>query len=125
MVSQAASLLIPSISLLSANEGEKSHRSIDLLGHVYDWSGAKKTAAGSPKGERGGTHQYLLTRFTSAEGQNGGHFYPSSRIVHYPVETLAPFEGRIYDPACVSRGMFGKSEKGIAPPGVNRSDSSQ
>ena len=49
-----------------------SHRSVDLLGRVYDWSGATKTAAGSPQGERGGVHQYFLTRFASAEGKNGG-----------------------------------------------------
>ncbi len=37
------------ISLTAASEGEKTHRSVDLLGHVYDWSGATKTAAGSPR----------------------------------------------------------------------------
>ena len=35
-------------------------------------SGARQTVAGSPQGERGGAHQYFLTRFASVEGKNGG-----------------------------------------------------
>jgi len=147
--------LIATISLTAASEGEKTHRSVDLLGRVYDWSGATKTAAGSPKGERGGAHQYFLTRFASAEGKNGGHssgarktakgspqgerggvhqFYTPSCVVRCLVEMLAPYtalrdsaflqseaspqvvsvakdNGRIYDPACGSGGMFVQSEK--------------
>ena len=104
--------LIATISLTAASEGEKTHRSVDLLGRVYDWSGATKTAAGSPKGERGGAHQYFLTRFASAEGKNGGQpsgarqtakgspqgerggvhqFYTPSCVVRCLVEMLAPY----------------------------------
>jgi type I restriction enzyme M protein len=82
--------LIATISLTAASEGEKTHRSVDLLGRVYDWSGATKTAAGSPKGERGGVHQ----------------FYTPSCVVRCLVEMLAPYKGRIYDPACGSGGSL-------------------
>ena len=97
--------VIATIELTAASEGEKTHRSVDLLGRVYDWSGATKTAAGSPQGERGGAHQYFLTRFASAEGKNGGQFYTPSCVVRCLVEMLAPYKGRIYDPACGSGGM--------------------
>jgi type I restriction enzyme M protein len=104
--------IIATISLTAASEGEKNHRSVDLLGRVYDWSGATKTAAGSPNGERGGAHQYFLTRFACAEGKNGGQpsgarqtakgspkgerggahqFYNPSCVVRCLVEILAPY----------------------------------
>ena len=67
-----------------------SHRSVDLLGRVYE---------------------YFLTRFASAEGKNGGQFYTPSCVVRCLVEMLAPYKGRIYDPACGSGGMFVQSVK--------------
>jgi type I restriction enzyme M protein len=85
--------LISTITLIAtATEGEdaKSHRSVDLLGRVYE---------------------YFLTRFASAEGKNGGQFYTPSCIVRTIVEMLAPYKGRVYDPACGSGGMFVQSEK--------------
>src|SRR5487761_2176635 len=85
--------LIGTITLIAtATEGEdaKSHRSVDLLGRVYE---------------------YFLTRFASAEGKNGGQFYTPSCIVRTIVEMLAPYKGRVYDPACGSGGMFVQSEK--------------
>ena len=66
----------------SEAEGEGSqntHRSVDLLGRVYE---------------------YFLTRFASAEGKNGGHFYTPSCVDRLIVEMLAPSKGgRVYDPA--------------------------
>jgi type I restriction enzyme M protein len=85
--------LIGTITLIAtATEGEdaKSHRSVDLLGRVYE---------------------YFLTRFASAEGKNGGQFYTPSSVVRVIVEMLAPYKGRVYDPACGSGGMFVQSEK--------------
>jgi type I restriction enzyme M protein len=69
--------LIATIELTAASEGEKTHRSVDLLGRVYE---------------------YFLTRFASAEGKNGGQFYTPSCVVRCLVEMLAPYKGRIYDP---------------------------
>src|SRR6185503_17436164 len=57
--------LIATISLTAASEDEKTHRSVDLLGRVYE---------------------YFLTRFASAEGKNGGQFYTPSCVVRYLVE---------------------------------------
>jgi type I restriction enzyme M protein len=73
-----------------ASEGEQTHRSVDLLGRVYE---------------------YFLTRFASAEGKNGGQFYTPSCVVRCLVEMLEPYKGRIYDPCCGSGGMFVQSEK--------------
>ena len=85
--------LIGTITLVAiATEGDaaKSHRSVDLLGRVYE---------------------YFLTRFASAEGKNGGQFYTPSCIVRVIVEMLSPYKGRVYDPCCGSGGMFVQSEK--------------
>ena len=50
--------VIATIELTAASEGQadgdRTHRSVDLLGRVYE---------------------YFLTRFASAEGKNGGQFY--------------------------------------------------
>jgi type I restriction enzyme M protein len=93
--------LIATISLTAASEGEKSHRSVDLLGRVYE---------------------YFLTRFASAEGKNGGQFYTPSCVVRLLVEMLAPYNGRIYDPACGSGGMFVQSEKFVESHGGKLGD---
>src|SRR6202035_3107840 len=57
--------VIATIELTAASEGEKTHRSVDLLGRVYE---------------------YFLTRFASAEGKNGGQFYTPSCVVRCLVE---------------------------------------
>jgi len=83
-------------------EGAKdTHRSVDLLGRVYE---------------------YFLTRFASAEGKNGGQFYTPSCVVRCLVEMLAPYKGRIYDPACGSGGMFVQSEKFVESHGGKLGD---
>ncbi len=93
--------LIATITLTAASEGEKTHRSVDLLGRVYE---------------------YFLTRFASAEGKNGGQFYTPSCVVRCLVEMLSPYKGRIYDPACGSGGMFVQSEKFVESHGGKRGD---
>ena len=93
--------LIATITLTTAAEGEKTHRSVDLLGRVYE---------------------YFLTRFASAEGKNGGQFYTPSCIVRCLVEMLSPYKGRIYDPCCGSGGMFVQSEKFVEAHGGKLGD---
>ena len=93
--------VIATIELTAAREGEKTHRSVDLLGRVYE---------------------YFLTRFASAEGKNGGQFYTPSCVVRCLVEMLAPYKGRIYDPACGSGGMFVQSEKFVESHGGKLGD---
>jgi type I restriction enzyme M protein len=70
--------------------GDKENRSRDVLGRVYE---------------------YFLTKFAAAEGKNGGQFYTPRGVVRVLVEMLAPYKGRVYDPACGSGGMFISSEK--------------
>ncbi len=70
--------------------GDKANRSKDILGRVYE---------------------YFLSQFASAEGKKGGQFYTPRCVVGVLVEMLAPYKGRIYDPACGSGGMFVQSEK--------------
>jgi type I restriction enzyme M protein len=93
--------VVATIDLTAASEGEKTHRSVDLLGRVYE---------------------YFLTRFASAEGKNGGQFYTPSCVVRCLVEMLAPYKGRIYDPACGSGGMFVQSEKFVESHGGKLGD---
>ncbi len=60
--------------LTAASKGEKTHRFVDRVGLVYDWSGAKKPATGSPNKERGGAHQYFLTRFAGTCGKEKARY---------------------------------------------------
>jgi type I restriction enzyme M protein len=81
--------------------GDKDNRAKDILGRVYE---------------------YFLTQFASAEGKNGGQFYTPSCVVRVLVEMLAPYKGRIYDPACGSGGMFVQSEKFVESHGGKLGD---
>lgn len=70
----------------------KQHNSRDVFGEVYE---------------------YFLGNFAMEEGQRAGQFYTPRSVVSVLVEILAPFSGRIYDPACGSGGMFVYSERFI------------
>ena len=59
----------------------------------------------------GEVYEYFLGNFALAEGQRAGQFYTPRSVVSVLVEILAPFTGRIYDPACGSGGMFVYSER--------------
>jgi type I restriction enzyme M protein len=96
--------LIGTISLVGSPEQKaagKSHRSVDLLGRVYE---------------------YFLSQFASAEGKKGGQFYTPQSVVRLLVEMLAPYKGRIYDPCCGSGGMFVQSEKFVEAHGGKLGD---
>ncbi len=80
----------PAVIGAPADQPSSSHRSVDLLGRVYE---------------------YFLGQFASAEGKKGGQFYTPQSVVRLLVEMLAPYKGRIYDPCCGSGGMFVQSEK--------------
>jgi type I restriction enzyme M protein len=81
--------------------GDAENRSKDIIGRVYE---------------------YFLTKFASAEGKNGGQFYTPQCVVRTLVEMLAPYKGRIYDPACGSGGMFVQSEKFVESHGGKLGD---
>jgi type I restriction enzyme M protein len=109
LIDSSGSILLPNASptkssgsiLLPHPSTHRTHRSVDLLGRVYE---------------------YFLTRFASAEGKNGGQFYTPSCVVRCLVEMLAPYKGRIYDPACGSGGMFVQSEKFVESHGGKLGD---
>ena len=80
------------VDLISTIGFGAGHHAKDLLGEVYE---------------------YFLGQFASAEGKKGGQFYTPASVVKVLVEVLAPHQGRVYDPACGSGGMFVQSEKFI------------
>jgi type I restriction enzyme M protein len=81
-------------------------------GTTTDTKDATKSA-NSSKDLLGRVYEYFLSKFASAEGKLGGEFYTPGSVVRVIVEMLAPYKGRIYDPACGSGGMFVTSEKFI------------
>ena len=72
--------------------GSKEAQDKDLLGRIYE---------------------YFLGEFASNELQKGGEFYTPACLVRTMVEILEPYQGRVYDPACGSGGMFVQSLKFI------------
>jgi type I restriction enzyme M protein len=90
---------------------------IDLIGSIQ-----LADAASRSKDLLGRVFEYFLTQFASAEGKNGGQFYTPSCIVRLLVEMVAPYRGRIYDPACGSGGMFVQSEKFVESHGGKLGD---
>ncbi|MFP4401830.1 MAG: type I restriction-modification system subunit M [Candidatus Nanoarchaeia archaeon] len=74
----------------SIDSGKSYEESKDILGRIYE---------------------YFIGKFASAEGKGGGEFYTPDSVVQLLVEILEPYEGKIYDPACGSGGMFVMSEK--------------
>lgn len=57
----------------------------------------------------GKIYEYFLGKFALAEGQGGGEFFTPTSLVKLIVEIIEPYEGKIYDPACGSGGMFVQS----------------
>lgn len=72
--------------------GSKKAQDKDLLGRIYE---------------------YFLGEFASKELQKGGEFYTPACLVRTMVEIIEPYQGRVYDPACGSGGMFVQSLKFI------------
>ena len=70
----------------------------------------------------GRVYEYFLGKFAAAEGKPGGEFYTPRSVVRVLVEMLEPYDGRIYDPACGSGGMFVQSEKFVEAHGGQRTD---
>jgi len=84
---------------------------IDLISTITLDSSRKRRLEKTPLGRPARSRLRILPhRFASAEGKNGGQFYTPSCVVRTIVEILAPYKGRIYDPACGSGGMFVQSK---------------
>lgn len=70
----------------------------------------------------GRVFEYMVSQFASAEGKLGGEFYTPRSVVKLMVDMLEPFNGRVYDPACGSGGMFVQADKFIKAHGGVRND---
>ena len=84
------------------------------LGDVVDlFTNIQMVEHGSEKDILGRTYEYCLSKFAEQEGKLAGEFYTPSCVVRTLVEVLQPYNGRVYDPACGSGGMFVQSAKFI------------
>ncbi|MDD2817879.1 MAG: class I SAM-dependent DNA methyltransferase [Candidatus Nanopelagicales bacterium] len=77
------------------------HENLDVLGRVFE---------------------YMVSQFASAEGKLGGEFYTPRSVVKLMVDMLQPFNGRVFDPACGSGGMFVQADNFIKAHGGVRND---
>lgn len=59
----------------------------------------------------GRTYEYFIKSFAKAEGHRGGEFFTPQSVVNLLVEMVQPFEGRVFDPASGSCGMFIQSAR--------------
>jgi len=83
------------------------------LGEVVDLFSNLKMHGKEEQDMLGRVYEYCLSMFAEAEGKRGGEFYTPACVVQTIVEVLRPYEGRVYDPACGSGGMFVQSAKFI------------
>ena len=77
------------------------HKDLDVLGRVFE---------------------YMVSNFAAAEGKLGGEFYTPASIVNLMVDMLEPFNGRVFDPACGSGGMFVQADRFVKAHGGVRND---
>lgn len=90
------------LDVFSRNDlSSAEHAGTDVLGRVFE---------------------YMVSQFASAEGKLGGEFYTPSSVVRLLVDMLEPFNGRVYDPACGSGGMFVQADKFVRAHGGVRND---
>ena len=57
----------------------------------------------------GKIYEYFLGKFAMSEGQKGDEFFTPTSLVKLIVEIIEPYQGRIFDPASGSGGMFVQS----------------
>ena len=77
-----------------------------LPGLLKTFSDIPKDASGDVFGK---IYEYFLGKFALSEGQKGGQFFTPTSVVRFIVEVIEPYQGKIYDPACGSGGMFVQS----------------
>lgn len=81
--------------------------SVDILPELLkSFSDIPKNASGDIFGK---IYEYFLGKFALSEGQKGGEFFTPTSVVRFIVETIEPYSGKIFDPACGSGGMFVQS----------------
>ena len=70
----------------------------------------------------GRTYEYFIKEFARAEGQRGGEFYTPRSVTQLLVRMLEPYEGRVFDPACGSCGLFVQSAEFVEAHGGRNLD---
>lgn len=109
--------LLPRIFVKSELSPKQAGGIINLLSHP------KFSEKENPESDvLGRIYEYYIGRFAMAEGAGAGQFFTPGSIVRLLVEMLEPYEGRIFDPACGSGGMFVQSLKFIQEHGGNKKD---
>jgi type I restriction enzyme M protein len=103
-----------------ARRGISSERIGSLIDQIASIAVGTKEA--QKKDILGRVYEYFLGKFAAAEGKLGGEFFTPSSIVRLMVEMIEPYEGRVYDPACGSGGMFVQSERFAEAHGGNKRD---
>jgi type I restriction enzyme M protein len=95
-----------------------------ILGGLLDTFSRNDLASAehADKDVLGRVFEYMVSQFASAEGKLGGEFYTPSSVVRLMVEMIEPFNGRVYDPACGSGGMFVQADKFVKAHGGVRND---
>ncbi len=92
---------------------------VDLIGSI----GFTKTDDHGSDDVLGRVYEYFLGQFAGKEtGKDAGAFYTPRSVVKTLVEMLEPFQGRVYDPACGSGGMFVQSAEFVKAHGGKRTD---
>lgn len=105
----ALSGVLPKIFNRDGVDQKRLGELVDLIGDAR-FSGSDDKPAKDVLGE---VYEYFLGNFARAEGKRGGEFYTPQSVVRLLVEILEPYEGRVYDPACGSGGMFVQAAKFI------------
>ncbi|TRB06348.1 SAM-dependent DNA methyltransferase [Agrobacterium tumefaciens] len=103
-----------------ARRGIAPERLGGLIDHIASIAVGTKEA--QKKDILGRVYEYFLGKFAAAEGKLGGEFFTPSSVVRLMVEMIEPYEGRVYDPACGSGGMFVQSERFAEAHGGHKRD---
>ena len=92
---------------------------VDLIGSI----GFTETDDHGSDDVLGRVYEYFLGQFAGKEtGKDAGAFYTPRSVVRTLVEMLEPYQGRVFDPACGSGGMFVESAKFVQSHEGKRSD---
>ena len=99
-------------NVLPKNYNSPTMRNVNL-GELVDLFTNIKVGTKEAKGKDllGRIYEYFLGQFAKNELQKGGEFYTPACLVRTMVECIEPFQGKVYDPACGSGGMFVQSMK--------------
>jgi type I restriction enzyme M protein len=87
--------------------------SAELMGSLLET--IAKIGFGKDPGEArdilGRIYEYFIKEFARAEGHRGGEFFTPAPVARLLVEMLDPYQGRVFDPACGSCGLFVQSAR--------------